>query len=224
MAELVINSQDLRILETNQKQNSIVIENLQTVLTPDELNNISKSIEDGGKLELNTTLTDESLNELMSNLKLAGFLKVEKADGRLKGVKKNWGKKNNNPWKSIKIEDSKNDLVLEHELIDPFDNYQKFAKASDCITKPKPCKNCNCGRAERENVTNVTPVDPNFKPDCGKCYLGDAFRCAGCPYRGKPAFEPGDKIQFSSTNLDDNNIEVENTSVNVKEKKVKLDL
>ena len=34
-----------------------------------------------------------------------------------------------------------------------------------------------------------------------QCGLGDAFRCAGCPYRGLPTFEQGKKIQLGGDYL-----------------------
>jgi hypothetical protein len=207
---------------------SLTLNNVDKVLTPDEINKLATSLNDAAEIKIqlkSDLLSNEDVKNFTTNLKFGGFLKIKNENNsKLSGSKKVWAKtKNKNQWKNI-VPEYKGDLIVEDELVDPFDSYQKFSKASDCITKPKPCKNCNCGRAEKESQDNK--IDPNFKSDCGKCYLGDAFRCAGCPYRGLPAFEPGQKIDFNNivTSTNDVGIELEKTAVNVKNKKVKIDL
>lgn len=215
---------------TEMKLNEITIHNVDKLMTPDEINNISTYLEDGAKLNIEfkseTFSSEDEIKSFITNLKFAGFMKIcNENNTALSCTKKVWGKsKNKNQWKNI-VPEYKGDLIVEEELVDPFDTYQKFSKETDCITKPKACKNCNCGRAEKENSGNQAKLDPNFKPECGKCYLGDAFRCAGCPFRGLPAFEPGQKIEFNKiAGTSDVVIEEEKSGINVKNKKVKIDL
>ena len=68
----------------------------------------------------------------------------------------------------------------------------------------KACANCTCGLAEGK-VTKLTKdmIENPQSGGCGSCSLGDAFRCAGCPYRGLPAFKVGEKIALPNDFLAD---------------------
>ncbi|PHJ25067.1 cytokine induced apoptosis inhibitor 1 family protein [Cystoisospora suis] len=95
-------------------------------------------------------------------------------------------------------------LIDESTLIDPTESYQPLGKdRSSCASRPKACANCTCGRKEREEAEEKEErrkklESGEIRSSCGNCYLGDAFRCAGCPYKGMPAFKPGEKVSLAS--------------------------
>jgi len=94
------------------------------------------------------------------------------------------------------------DLMDEDELLEEEDLKrpdQASLKVCGTTGKRKACKNCACGLAEE--LEGKKPAPNKITSSCGSCYLGDAFRCASCPYLGMPAFKPGDKIQLSERQL-----------------------
>ena len=94
--------------------------------------------------------------------------------------------------KNIFLNESEN-LISEVDFLNESDLINK--EVTNCNDKPKKkkaCKNCTCGLKDQLDQQNE-----NFKSSCGSCYLGDAFRCSGCPYLGYPAFEKDNIIQIN---------------------------
>ncbi|CAN0204818.1 unnamed protein product [Hapterophycus canaliculatus] len=52
-------------------------------------------------------------------------------------------------------------------------------------------------------AVSVGNVDDVVTSACGNCSKGDAFRCAGCPFLGKPAFEKGQEKTIMLADLDE---------------------
>lgn len=91
-------------------------------------------------------------------------------------------------------------MVDEDALLAPEDLEKKVAVKCDTDkpAKRKACKNCSCGLKEELEGQEAPPV----KSACGNCSLGDAFRCEGCPSRGKPAFREGeDAVVLAESNF-----------------------
>lgn len=62
--------------------------------------------------------------------------------------------------------------------------------------KSRACANCTCGRKPREEAA-AEPL-PSTTSGCGNCALGDAFRCASCPYTGLPPFGADEVVRLDS--------------------------
>lgn len=96
-------------------------------------------------------------------------------------------------------------LVDDNDLLDDIDlskptNESLRESCNPKEKKRKACMNCTCGLAEELNAEN-TVVQKSVTSACGSCYLGDAFRCASCPYLGMPAFQPGENVKLGASQM-----------------------
>jgi hypothetical protein len=75
------------------------------------------------------------------------------------------------------------ELIDQETLLDTPTIPIPIPKPKISKVEKKRCKNCTCGKLEIEKLEKSS--------SCGNCYKGDAFRCGGCPFLGKPSFKQG---------------------------------
>jgi hypothetical protein len=117
------------------------------------------------------------------------------------------------------------ELIDEDELLTEEDLKRGPQAPPECAPEPgqkkrrRACKDCTCGLAERlekedkareqkaaqglkalklksDDLTELDFTVKGKTGSCNSCSLGDAFRCAGCPYLGLPAFKPGEEVKI----------------------------
>uniref|UniRef100_U5EZP7 Anamorsin homolog n=1 Tax=Corethrella appendiculata TaxID=1370023 RepID=U5EZP7_9DIPT len=185
------------------------------------LTHLLKLLKPRGKFIFKNESNSPEINR--SNLLLSGFVNInllennhflgEKPNYEIgSAAKLSFGKQAENKekiaavWK-LNVDDDEEQIDAD-ELLDEEDKVrpsEESLRVCGTTGKRKACKDCSCGLAEElagENQSKNQPLKTeNAKSSCGSCYLGDAFRCASCPYLGMPAFKPGEKVQLSDVQM-----------------------
>lgn len=160
-----------------------------------------------------TIPASESLEDVKVRLTLAGFVDIKKiSESTLNASLPNYEQgasvslaigpptSKSSAWAAALSSKEQVPLVNEDDLLqrDGIPDGDGKECSTDDKGKRKPCKDCSCGLAEiyekEQQEVNAQP-----KSSCGNCSLGDAFRCAGCPYLGLPPFKPGEKVAIPSS-------------------------
>jgi hypothetical protein len=188
------------------ENNNITVEQIESEYKLNGFINLKITKSDSGLVVVNA----EKPNFEVGSTRKLNFSKKNNVDAAKPVANKIWQLNDDDIGESDLI--NTDDLLDEADLKKPIVNLDKF----DCGTtdnstgKRKACKNCSCGLAEElENEVigerAAQQKQPAAKSACGSCFLGDAFRCASCPYLGMPAFKPGEKIQLTERQLKGDN-------------------
>ncbi|XP_033366861.1 anamorsin homolog [Bombus vosnesenskii] len=159
----------------------------------------------GFKVKVQESLDTKQLKDLLLNIynstdNICEVVAEKRSFEIGSSVTLNFGeKKSSNVWKLDSAVDE--ELIDEDDLLDESDIVKPITNLRVCSTtgKRKACKDCSCGLAEE--LSGKTAPEGTAKSSCGNCYLGDAFRCASCPYLGMPAFKPGEKVVLFESQL-----------------------
>lgn len=193
----------------------VVLSNLlatyQQVHSIEVLGNFLKLIKLGGTI----ALKDAKPDDVSLNLTLSGFINIAQSPEGVFSASKPYYEvgsaqplsvaKKQKVWKLDDTEED--DLINPDDLLDDEDKKKpdpSSLRVCGTTGKRKACKDCSCGLAdelEAEKKGSTVAANPIQKSSCGSCYLGDAFRCASCPYLGMPAFKPGEKIKIPENQL-----------------------
>lgn len=190
------------------------------VLTDPTLDVLLNEVE-GATPEVKFAITSSkmAMSEIEENMTLAGLVELRVEDGVTYGRLPAYADGHSVAISNVNAgtdtgmgggEGDDEDMVDEDELLErdglpttkcPPMNADEIANAKSAGRKP--CKDCSCGLAsvngdDDSSKKGVEPKDMT-KSNCGNCSLGDAFRCAGCPFLGLPPFKPGEKVSISSS-------------------------
>lgn len=200
-------------LENSSVDVSIAIAESSDFPSQSLLTEIQRAVKSGGKVILVNATSPDISASLEKKLLVAGFSDPEPLPSdsdasqfAIRAKKPSWNLGSSFSLKTKKkpFLELESDLIDEDSLLTEEDLAKPALVVSDCEVgkAKKACKNCTCGRAEEEEKAVKLGLTAeqiaNPKSACGSCGLGDAFRCAACPYKGLPPFKLGEKVTLPS--------------------------